>query len=62
MADCKYCTNYFLNCGNRVDNSCMGDGDIRKPYFSCNEKLNPNYDDTEDMIRKLQKRGYKVSK
>jgi hypothetical protein len=40
----------------------MGDKDIRKPYFSCNEKLNPNYDDTNDMIRELQKRGYKVTK
>lgn len=62
MADCKYCTNYFLNCGNRVDDSCMGDGDIRKPYFSCNEKLNSNRDDTQEMVRELQKRGYKVSK
>lgn len=24
MADCKYCTNYFLNLNNRVDDSCMG--------------------------------------
>ena len=61
MKDCKYCTHYFLNCHNRVDDSCMGHNDIRKPYFSCNEKLNPNYDDTHDMIRELQKRGYKVS-
>lgn len=61
MAKCEYCTNYFLNCGNRVDSSCMGEGDIRKPYFSCNEKLNPNYDDTNYMIRELQKRGYKAT-
>ena len=62
MENCRYCTNYYLNCGNRVDDSCMGYNDIRKSYFDCNEKLNPNYDDTQEMIRKLQKRGYKVSK
>lgn len=63
MADCKYCTNYFLNCNNRVDDSCMGQGDIRKPYFSCNAKLNPNKEVQEkEIIRELQKRGYKVSK
>ena len=62
MADCKHCTNYWLNCGNRVDDSCMGHDDIRKPYFRCNERLNPNYDDTQEMIDKLRKRGYKVTK
>lgn len=62
MADCKDCTNYFLNCHNRVDESCMGPGDIRKPFFQCNEKLNPNRDDTQELIRELQKRGYKVTK
>lgn len=63
MTDCKYCTNYYLNLNNRVDDSCMGHGDIRKRYFSCNEKLNPNKEVQEkEMIRELQKRGYKVSK
>lgn len=60
--DCENCTNYFLNCHNRVDDSCMGHNDIRKQDFTCNQKLDPNYDDTEEMIRKLQTRGYKVSK
>lgn len=63
MANCKYCTNYFLNCNNRVDSSCMGNSDIRKSYFSCNEKLNPNKEVREkEMIKELQKRGYKVTK
>lgn len=62
MTDCKYCTNYFLNLNNRVDDSCMGHGDIRGPYFDCNEKLNPNRDDTQEMIKELQKRGYKITK
>lgn len=62
MMDCKYCTNYFLNLSNRVDDSCMGHNDIRKPYFSCNEKLNPKKDDTQEMIEKLRKKGYKITK
>lgn len=62
MADCKYCTHYFFNGDKRADDSCMGHEDCRKTYFKCNQKLNPNYDDTKDMIRELQKRGYKVSK
>lgn len=65
MANCKYCTNYFLNCNNRVDDSCMGENDIRKSFYNCNEKLNPNYDDTQDflkMIDELRRRGYKVNK
>lgn len=62
MTDCKYCTNYHLNLNNRTDSSCMGHGDIRKPFYCCNEKLKPGYDDTQELIEKLQKRGYKVSK
>lgn len=62
MANCKYCTNYYLNCNNSVDNSCMGLNDIRKPFYQCNEKLNPNYDDTQDMIAELRKQGYKIAK
>lgn len=58
MHDCKYCTNYFLNNHLDVNNCCMGHEDRRKPYFSCNEKLKPGYDDTQDLIRELQKRGY----
>lgn len=58
MHNCKYCTNYFMNTHIGVDNSCMGHNDCRKPYFSCNEKLNPEYDDTQDMIQELKKRGY----
>ena len=55
MMDCNYCTNYFLNLNNRVDDSCMGHNDIRKPYFSCN-------DDAQEMIEKLRKKGYKITK
>lgn len=62
MMDCNYCTNYFLNLNNRVDDSCMGHNDIRKPYFSCNEKLNPKWDDAQEMIEKLRKKGYKITK
>ena len=71
MADCKYCTNYFQNLDNRVDSSCMGKGDCRKSYFSCNENLktgaiyNKDFNSkttTEEMIRELQKLGYEVTK
>ena len=62
MENCRYCTNYYLNCSNRVDSSCMGHNDVRSSFYDCNQKLNPNHDDTQEMVRKLQKRGYKVSK
>lgn len=62
MEDCKYCTNYFFNHGKRADDSCMGHNDIRKPYFSCNEKLKPNKDEIQEMITELQKHGYKITK
>lgn len=75
MADCKYCTNYYLNLHNRIDDSCMGYGDCRKPYFNCNENLKSRAIYTEDfnskdkaiydtqtMIKKLQERGYEVTK
>ena len=42
MADCRYCTNYYLNSHARLDDACMGYGDCRKEYFHCNERLKPN--------------------
>lgn len=62
--NCKsYCSNYFYNPGNtRADDSCMGPNDIRAPYFSCNEKLNPNRDVEREMVAELERRGYAVSR
>lgn len=62
MANCNYCSNYWLNGNNRADNSCMGKDDVRKLYFSCNDKLNPNKSEIQKMIEELEKSGYKVSK
>lgn len=65
MANCKYCTNYYLNSNDRVDDCCLGYGDCRKDFFSCNERLKSRItktDDTQNLIKELEKRGYKVTK
>lgn len=57
MADCKYCTNYYLNSHARLDNVCMGYGDCRKEYFYCNQRLKPNTlieDETEEIVEEPQ--------
>lgn len=40
----------------------MGKDDVRKSYFSCNDKLNPNKSEIQKKIEELEKSGYKVSK
>ena len=57
MADCKYCTNYYLNSHERLDNACMGHGDCRRKYFYCNQRLKPSIpieDETEKIIEEPQ--------
>lgn len=50
MRQCKKCTNYVLNRPANVnaDNVCMGEGDCRKCYFTCNQ----DYGKAPEIIRK----------